>query len=372
MTMRALGVRSFGKAEKLEILDILVPTITNSDDMLIQVKAISLNRSDGVKALGYTRLFETVKCFPSPNQSRKQQLTPGRLPLILGHMYAGIISEVGSSITAFKPGDKVYGFTFGGRAAAEYLLLSSNYKYHITKIPEGLSFEEAASLVAHTAVGALLRADAELPGGLKGKTVLVPGALGGVSSTVLQLLKPVFGAGKVITTVSTKKVPLVSGILGEGLVDHVIDYTTQDVVSEIGKGTVDFFFDTVGVAMPYIEVLKPNTGFLLTILGKSGQTLAKDWPETPWWLVKVLDILDGVQKWRAWRWGVRYDHVFTQFTDATSEKVAEWVKEGKLKAIIGKTAEMYDLKAAKDMLDAAGSAKGAIGKSVVKLHNTVA
>jgi len=59
--------------------------------------------------------------------------------------------------------------------------------------------------------------------------------------------------------------------------------------------------------------------------------------------------------------------VYTQFTDATSEKIAEWVKEGKLKAIIGKTAEMDDLEAVREMLDAASSAKGAIGKSVVKI-----
>jgi NADPH:quinone reductase-like Zn-dependent oxidoreductase len=365
--MRALGVRAFGKADKLEFLDIPVPTIKNSDDMLIQVKAISLNRSDGVKALGYTRLFETVKYFPLPIQSQDQELTTGRLPLIIGHMYAGVISAVGTSITGFVPGDKVYGFTFGGRAATEYLLLSSKFKYHISKIPEGLSFEEAASLVAHTAVGAITRADAELEGGLKGKTVLVPGALGGVASTALQLLKPVFGAGKVITTVSTKKVPLVSKILGEGLVDHVIDYTTQDVVSDIGKGTVDFFLDTAGMVMPYIEVVKPGTGFLLTIVGKSGQTLAKDWPEAPWLLVKVLDTFDGVQKWRAWRWGVRYDHVSTQFTSATSENIGKWVKEGKLKAIIGKTVAMDDLEGVREMLDAAASAKGAIGKYVIKI-----
>lgn len=61
--MRALGVRNFGKADKLELLDVPVPTIVNSDDILIKVKAISLNRSDGIKVLGYTRFFETVKYF---------------------------------------------------------------------------------------------------------------------------------------------------------------------------------------------------------------------------------------------------------------------------------------------------------------------
>ena len=286
-------------------------------------------------------------------------------------MFAGIISAVGSSATSLSPGDRVYGFTFAGRTAAEYLLLSSKSKYHVSKIPEGLSFEEAVSLVAHTAIGALTRADAEIPGGLKGKTVLVPAGLGGVGSTAVQLLKPVFGAGKVITTVSTKKVALVDGTLGGGLVDQVIDYTTQNVVEEVGKGTVDFFLDTVGMAMPYIEVVKPKTGFLLTIVGKSGQTLAKDWPEVSWLMIKVLDALDGIQKWRASRWGVIYDHIYTQFTSTISESIAEWVKEGKLKAISSKTAEMDDLETVRGMFQEVTSAKGAIGKYVVKIESNI-
>jgi NADPH:quinone reductase-like Zn-dependent oxidoreductase len=367
MTMRALGVRNFGKADKLELLDVTVPTIVNLDDILIEVKAISLNRSDGIKVLGYTRLFETVKYFSPPIKSPKPKLTYISLPLVIGHMYAGIISAVGSSITSFYPGDRVYGFTFTGRSAAEYLLLSSKSKHHVSKIPEALSFEDAVSLVAHTAIGAITRADAEIPGGLNGKTVLVPAGLGGVGSTVLQLLKPVFGAGKVITTLSTKKVALVDGILGGGLVDQVIDYTTQDVVTEVGKGTVDFFLDTAGMSMTYIEVVKPKTGLLLTIVGKSGQTLARDWPEVSWWLIKLLDVLDGVQKWRASRWGVKYDHVYTQFTSTASEKIAEWMKEDKLKAIIGKTAEIDDLETVREMFEAVTSAKGAIGKYVIKI-----
>jgi len=156
----------------------------------------------------------------------------------------------------------VYGMTWMQSCAAEYVLLSSKYKHTVSKIPEGLSFEEAASLpsVAHTVICTLLRADNEVPGGLKGKTVFVPAGLGGCGSTALMLLKSVYGAGKVITTVSTKKVALVTGMLGEGVVDQVIDYTKQDVVREIGVGTVDFMFDTAMTVFPYIAVLKPGTG----------------------------------------------------------------------------------------------------------------
>lgn len=66
--------------------------------------------------------------------------------------------------------------------------------------------------------------------------------LGGIGSLLLQLLNPVFGAVKVITTLSTAKVPLLSGLLGEGLVDQIVDYTKEDVVVEVGRQTVDVMF----------------------------------------------------------------------------------------------------------------------------------
>jgi NADPH:quinone reductase-like Zn-dependent oxidoreductase len=326
--------------------------------------------------------------------------------------FAGVVSSTGPSVTTFKPGDRVYGFTYAGRCAAEYVLLSqasscsaSSPRYQVSKIPDSLSFEEAAALFAHTAVGGLLRADAELEGGLKGKTVLVPGGLGGVSSIALQLLKPMFGVGRVVTTVSTAKVPLIESILGTGLVDQIIDYsnkTADEVVSEVGRAEVDFFFDTVGVAMPYLEVVKQEKGFLLGIVGKSGQTLRKEFPMAPWWMVWGLDFVDWVQKcrllfpfvktvthwqqqtdlcvdWmmekmltsytgRASRYGVRFDHIHTQMTDENAEKIARWVQEGKLKAIIGGTGDMTDLEFVKEALDTVGSTKGAIGRIIIRIN----
>lgn len=59
--MRALGVRSFGKPDTLEILDLPIPELSGSDDILVQVKAVRLGGSDGMRAAGYSRLVETVK-----------------------------------------------------------------------------------------------------------------------------------------------------------------------------------------------------------------------------------------------------------------------------------------------------------------------
>jgi NADPH:quinone reductase-like Zn-dependent oxidoreductase len=290
--------------------------------------------------------------------------------VIPGWDYAGIVSEVGTSVTKVKPGDRVYGFNSMQSCAAEYVLLSSKYKHIVARIPKGLSFEEAASLpsVAHTVSCTLLRAENEVPGGLKGKTVFVSAGLGGCGSLALMLLKSVYGAGKVITTVSTKKVGHVKEMLGEGVVDQVIDYTKQDVVKEIGVGTVDFMFDTAMTCFPYIAVLKPKTGLVLSITGKSGETMKKDMPQVPWLLAKLMDAHDSMQKWRAWRYDVRYDHVWNNILDeGNAEQITKWAEEGKLKAVIGKTAKLSDLETVRAMYEIVAQRKGSVGKYVITI-----
>ncbi len=212
---------------------------------------------------------------------------------------------------------------------------------------------------------ALLRAEKELPGGLKGKTVLVSGGLGGCGSIALMLLKPVFGAAKVITTVSTKKVALIPELIGEGLVDQIVDYTKQDLTKEIGLQQVDFLYDTVMMAMQYLPLLKTGTGVIFSITAKSGETLRNDFPEAPWLLVKVLNVYEWLQRWRARRWGVTYDHMWTQMKDENAELMETWIEEGKMKVLIGRTASWRELEEVKTMFEMTAKWKGSVGKNIV-------
>lgn len=99
-----------------------------------------------------------------------------------------------------------------------------------------LSFEEAASipLAATTALQALRK----YHGDLAGKTVFVPAGcskslnipqfdsyaddilVSGTGLFACQLAKNVFHAGKVITTVSTAKIPKLKELLGENTIDQ--------------------------------------------------------------------------------------------------------------------------------------------------------
>lgn len=101
-----------------------------------------------------------------------------RFPFIIGHYYAGIVAAVGDNVTKFRIGDAVYGLTLEAGAAAEYVLIAAKFIHSITHKPTSMSFADAACFVnRHPVVETLLRAESELEGGLRGKTVLVPAGL---------------------------------------------------------------------------------------------------------------------------------------------------------------------------------------------------
>lgn len=153
---------------------------------------------------------------------------------------------------------------------------------------------EAASLplVLYTSRNSLNKADSLIKGGLKGKTVFIPGGLSGTGSVAIQLAKHVYGAARVITTVSTSKRPLIAQYLGEGIVDQIIDYKTQDVRKEVPSASVDFVYDTLGIMTSLIPLVKPG-GVILSIASMPRSELAKsEMPGMPFWLGLILNAVN--------------------------------------------------------------------------------
>lgn len=62
---------------------------------------------------------------------------------IIGHEYAGVIVELGAGVTGYAVGERVVGVT-GGGGMAEYVPVPVN-PFQLARIPEGVSFEEAAT-----------------------------------------------------------------------------------------------------------------------------------------------------------------------------------------------------------------------------------
>jgi NADPH:quinone reductase-like Zn-dependent oxidoreductase len=194
----------------------------------------------------------------------------------LGYDLAGVVAAVGASVTNFKPGDEVYTSIQRPGSIAEYCLTNVNFT---ALKPGSMSFIEAASipLAGITALQALERADGQLQGGLKGKTVYIPGGLSGTGLFAVQLAKNVFGAGKVTTTLSTGKIPKIKEYLKKSTPDTIVDYTKENVNEAIGKGNVDFMFDTMKGAMAALSVVKKKTGVIVSVsTSGSGMVLKKN------------------------------------------------------------------------------------------------
>jgi len=196
--MKAIRIHDFGSYEQLKYEDIPVPSITDNQ-LLIKVYATSVNHLDMKKASG-----GTVAKLPL------------ELPWIPGHDFSGIVEKVGSNVTDFKEGDKVYGNCNGG-SYAEYLAADID---KIVKMPSNLTFEQGASVphVGETAWQAIYT-----HGQLKeGQRVLIHGGAGAVGAFAVQFAN--YLGAIVYATASTEDKELVESYG----VDVVIDYQTTD------------------------------------------------------------------------------------------------------------------------------------------------
>src|SRR5262249_37531773 len=122
-TMRAAWISSFGAPEVLEIRQVQPPTI-NDEQVLVRVRASSLNRAD---------LLQRQGKYPPP---------PGFPAEIPGMEFAGEVAEIGASVGQWKIGHRVFGL-IGSGAQAEYLATSEPL---LAEIPSNLSFEQAAAV----------------------------------------------------------------------------------------------------------------------------------------------------------------------------------------------------------------------------------
>lgn len=168
-------------------------------------------------------------------------IQPSQYPIILGEDVAGTVEAVGPDVTAFKPGDRVLGYATSlatkdnaHSAFQEYTVIRAECA---SKIPEGLSFEQAAVLPLSLATAAwslfgdvtLAMRYPSLNPTPTGETVLIWGGSSSVGGSAVQLAK---AAGyEVITTASAKNHDYVKS-LGA---DHVFDYKSPQVTKDIAS-----------------------------------------------------------------------------------------------------------------------------------------
>jgi NADPH:quinone reductase-like Zn-dependent oxidoreductase len=289
-------------------------------------------------------------------------------PYKVGLDLAGEVVAIGSSVMAFKPGDKVVALVnekHRGTIAEYALSLQSG----TVMKPEHLDWAEAASipLAAMTALQAFDIGEKQLPGGLEGKTVYIAAGLSGTGSFACQLAKNVFGVGKVITTLSTGKIGMVDELLATGKPDQVVDYTREDVVAVVGKGTVDFMFDTQKETLSKLAMIKKGGMIVSISTYPKGGTLKKQNPKMPKYVEVMLNVLDFCYKsWMHWK-GVKYEYLLLDGNGKDLERLRGWVEEGKIKPVVGEKVKMEDISGVRAGCQKILVGKGGVGKFVIEV-----
>lgn len=156
---------------------------------------------------------------------------------------------------------------------------------------------------------------------------------------------------------------------------QVIDYTKFDARDVVEHGSVDFLFDTMGLAMQYLCLMRSGSSRIVSISTlPSGSQLqdssVMDLPHhptvpTPFWF--ALNVLDQVRRYRAQRYGVEYSYMFLDSTGKDLDELRNYVEDGKLKTVVGMIAEIHDVESVRNACNIVYSGKGSVGKSVIRI-----
>ncbi len=220
--MKAFTKTKYGGPEVLQLEEVEKPSLKDGH-LLVKVVANSANPADWHILRGEPVLARFAFGLFKPKSKYR----------IAGADFAGTVEEVGSNVTHFKKGDRVFGETLEGGAFAEYLSVAANM---CGKMPEGTGFAQMASvpIAGLTALQALIT-----HGKLKaGESVLINGASGGVGHFAVQIAKA-YGA-KVTAVCSGKNIPFVK-TLGA---DQAIAYDQENIHHH--KGRYNLILDTHG------------------------------------------------------------------------------------------------------------------------------
>ncbi len=222
--MRAASYDRFGGPEVLTVGERPDPPV-GPDTVLVRVRATSVNPVDWKVREGYL-----------------QGAFPHHLPIIPGWDVAGVVEAVGPAVrTGLRVGDEVWGYVrrddvHAGTAAE----LVPAPERTVALKPEGLSFEEAASvpLAGLTAYQALTEALRVGPG----DRVLVHAASGGVGQLAVQVAVAL--GAEVVGTASARHHDLVRSLGASVVLDHTAGPVSEQLAGH--GGPVDAVLDLVG------------------------------------------------------------------------------------------------------------------------------
>lgn len=303
--MRTAFIRRYGDNSVVEVGDLPRP-VPGPHDVLIEVRAASVNPLDFKTRAGKTRA-----------------LLHYEFPLVLGNDCAGVVTETGREVTAWKPGDEVFVRLGKDRIGsfAEYALAPESV---VAAKPGNLDFIQAASvpLAGLTSWQALV----DVAGLGRGQRVLIHAGSGGVGTFAIQIARHL--GAVVVTTAGRRNHDLVRGLGAQVVIDH------RGGRFEDHAGTCDVVFDTIGgdVQRRSFAVLRRG-GVLVSVAGLPTARVGREWGAgTP--VRAVLWLANLRSSVLARRRGVRFEYLLMRADGPQLSHLARLIEARVIRPVI--------------------------------------
>ena len=323
----ALHTKHDKKNINLTITEIAKPIITDNQ-VLVKVTAAGVNPLDNMISRGEVKM-----------------IVPYKLPQTAGNEVVGVVEELGSRVSNFKLGDRVFArlpLDHIG-AFAEYVDVDSEA---LAKVPEYLTDIEAAAvpLTALTIMQAL-----ELMGAQAGKTIFISGGTGGVGGMAIPIAK-----AKGLKVITNGAVANAERVLNLGA-DRFIDYKTEDYTKTVSD--VDYVLDTLGGAETEKQMsIMKKSGHLVSLRAMPNGAFAKRM-NLPKWKQILLGLAGRKFDKMAEKYGVHYHFIFVESNGAQLQEVADIFSKLEIKPSIDTVYSFDEVNAALDKV-ANGRSRG--------------
>jgi putative PIG3 family NAD(P)H quinone oxidoreductase len=229
--MKAVQIKNSGKNSSLVIGEAPTPD-PDPNQVLVKIKATALNRAD---------LLQRTGNYDPPEGASD----------ILGLEMAGTVEKIGSEVTKWEPGDRVFGLLPGG-GYAEYCTIHQDMAM---PIPKSLSFEKAAAipetfLTAFQAIHWLGKLQQQ-------ETMLIHAAGSGVGTSAIQLANHLFDAQIIATAGKKHKLDTAKQLGARFAYNYKQQNYAEEIIADIGADSVDLVLDFIGKPYWYknMEVL---------------------------------------------------------------------------------------------------------------------
>lgn len=303
--MKVFQIDKHSKTDlSVKVRNIETPSVGNND-VLVKVKTAGVNPLDNMITRGDVKL-----------------IVPYSFPLTMGNEMAGVVEETGRNVSKFQQGDRVFARLPLDKigAFAEYVAVDKNA---LAKIPEYLSFEEAAAvpLTGLTAYQAL-----EILKPKQGEKIFISGGTGGFGAMAIPIAKS-FG----LEVITNGNIQNKDRVLALGA-DRFLDYKIEDYTKVLSN--IDYVIDTLGgnELEKQFSILKKG-GKLVSLKGMPNGRFAKE-QKLVWWKQLIFGLVGRKFDNLAKKNDQEYHFIFVKSSGKQLQEVANILEQHQVKPSI--------------------------------------